>query len=194
MTKLENIRQKVLDEQQQEEQREAKRAAITQQISDLDEQISKAIDDGQDAAARKLITKQNELKADLDFADRLARRKVDPNRYLPDLAKISVEHTAERQPMADKLYAELEKARKTYFEKKIALAKILYESVQNRVECMRWSGLGQGEPRCDEIACVPLRPWALDVPFYEKSIILQMEPQYFEMCSFVSNYGVQEYK
>lgn len=191
MTKLEAIKQKIEADRQAEEQREAKKVDIRKQIAALDGQIAKEIDAGEDATAKKLIIKQNELKTELEYEERIERRKTDPLRYFDDIVEVSRDMVADMQPKADKVYAEMEKAHKTYLEKKAALAKILFDAAIVRIDCWQVAGICPSyyDARADEILSVQHDRYALDVSLCEKEQIQQIDPKFLENVSYANTYG-----
>lgn len=191
MMTLETIKQKVEADRQQEGQREAERNSIRERISVLDQKIDAAILAGEESTAEKLISEQAALKGKLELAERIGQRKTDPDRYYNDVMKAAAEKVAEMQPKADKAYAEMEKAHKTYLEKKIALAKILNEAALFRADCAAVANVGPAyaNERYGAIPSVRHDHLALEVAFQDKETILQMEPEYFIMAHTANDYG-----
>ncbi len=191
MKKLDEIRQKIEADRQQDEQHEAERVRLHEEIAALETQIDDAIVDGKEGLAEKLLHDQNELKNRLSIAEKIGVRRANPGIYLKDLVAVSREMVADMQPKADKLYAEMEKAHKTYLEKKAALAKVLCDAAHVRTECWQIAGIGPAyeDSRYDQIVSVQHDRYALDVSFREKETIQQIDPEFFENVGFASFYG-----
>ena len=191
MKKLDEIRQKIEADRQQEEERAAERSRILVEIAALEDQIDDAIADGKESTAEKLLNDQNALKNRLAVSKKIGARRADASIYFKDLVAVSREMVADLQPKADKVYAEMEKAHRLYLEKKAALAKILNDAAQIRTECWKVACVGPAyeDPRYDQILSVQHDRYAFDMTFREKEQIQQIDPDFFENVSFANSYG-----
>ena len=180
MNKLDAIRQKIENDRKQDEKRQQELAVLRDQISALDAEIDAAIDSDQAGTAEQLLNKQNELRNKLAIMERIGARKTAPDAYYDELLEIAGEYADEMQTKIDKAETEIQKAHRAYLEKKIALAKLLYEAATFRSECGKLAGIGSlwSNPRFDRFPYVKYYQNDLDSTNSETEIIIGMYPEY----------------
>ncbi len=187
---LEQIRQKIEEEQAQETQRVAEIESARGTIANLEEQIDNAVDNGNLKEAERLEEQRQRERIHLDILQRYNARRLDPERYKGELREICADKAAELQPVADKMAAEVLKLQKQLLEKKIALVRCLSDAASFRIECASLAGVGALESgsQLDDFAAVAFNNMLTEIGNWEQALVLGMDPQFYTMRNNARNY------